>query len=182
MQRPWGNRTFFRSNGAPGESVECLPSQATGVGEINAFNGLFPTLSAVLVEMVYKVARFAITFCWTLCINKLIILLLLAFLIPSRNVKFFSSAWYALLNRILNNLAHYIVRFIDFAYFRSGELSVSWSRMFLKSGQVALRKLHLFSGIVCVGWTWFIGERAMGGVVSAEKGPAQVGKAGGRPG
>ena len=46
------NRTLFRSIGAPSESVECLPSQATGVGEINAFNSLFSSLSAVLVKMV----------------------------------------------------------------------------------------------------------------------------------
>ena len=31
----------------------------------------------------------------------------------------------------------------------SGRLSVSWSRMFLKSGQFALQKFYLFSGIVC---------------------------------
>ena len=40
----------------------------------------------------------------------------------------------------------------------SGRLLVSWSRMFLKSGRSALRKFHLFSGVVCVGWTGFIGE------------------------
>ena len=40
----------------------------------------------------------------------------------------------------------------------SGTLSVSWSKMFLKNGQFALQKFHLFSGIVCVDWTGFIGE------------------------
>ena len=112
-----GNRTFSRSVVAPGESVERLPSQAAGMGEINAFNSLFPTLSAVLVKMVYKVARFAISFCGTLWINKLIILLL-TFLIPSRNERFSSFTWYALLGRVLHNFAHHIVRFIDFTYFR----------------------------------------------------------------
>ena len=34
--------------------------------------------------------------------------------------------------------------------------------MFLKSGQFALQKFHLFSGIVCVGWTGFIGEMSNG--------------------
>ena len=108
---------FFWSIEASGESVECLPSQATGVGEINAFNSLFPTLSAVLVKMVYKVACFAISFCGTLRINKLI-LLLLTFLIPSRNVRFSSSTWYALLGRFLHYFAHHIVRFVDIACFR----------------------------------------------------------------
>ena len=112
-----GNRTFFWSVGASGESVKCLPSKATGVGEINAFNSLFPTLSAVLVKMVYKFACFAISFCGTLRINKLIILLL-TFLIPSRNVRFSSSTWYALLGRVLHNFAYRIVRFVDIACFR----------------------------------------------------------------
>ena len=102
---------------APGQSVECLPSQATGMAKINAFRNLFPTLSVVSVKMVYKIARFAISFCGTLSINKLIILLL-TFLIPSRNVRFSSSAWYVLLGRVLHNFVHYIVRLIDFAYFR----------------------------------------------------------------
>ena len=150
-----GNRTLFRSVRALGESVECLPSQVTGMGELNAFNSFFPMLSAVLVQMVNKVclSRFAISFCRTLCLNKLAIFLLI-FLITSRNVRFSSSAGYALFGRVLHNFAHHIIRFVDIAYFRSGRLSVSWSRMFLKSGQFALRKFHVFNGIVCVGRTW----------------------------
>ena len=76
------SRTLFRSVGAPGESVEGLPSQATGMAEINAFNRFFPMLSAILVKIVYKNARFAISFCGTLCINKLVILFF-TFLSPS---------------------------------------------------------------------------------------------------
>ena len=42
--------------------------------------------------------------------------------------------------------------------------------MFLKSGQFALRKFHLFSGIVCVGWTGFIGEMSNGRCCERGKG------------
>ena len=57
----------------------------------------------------------------------------------------------------------------------SGRLSVSWSRMFLKSGQFALRKFYLFSGIFCVDWTEFIGEMSDRRGMSTERGPSQVG-------
>ena len=52
----------------------------------------------------------------------------------------------------------------------SGRLSVSWSRMFLKSGQFALPKFHLFSEIVYVGWTGFVGGMSDGQCCEDRKG------------
>ena len=63
----------------------------------------------------------------------------------------------------------------------SGRLSVSWSKMFLKSSQFSLRKFNLFSGIVCVGWTGLIAEMSDGRCCKRGKGPAQVGKVRGPP-
>ena len=50
--------------------------------------------------------------------------------------------------------------------------------MFLKSGQFALRKFHLLSEIVCVGWTGFIAEMSDGRCCERGKGSStsQLGK------
>ena len=46
--------------------------------------------------------------------------------------------------------------------------------MFLKSGQFALRKFHLFSGMVCVDWTGFVGEMSDGRCCEHGKGSSTI--------